>query len=257
MRLLRLSILLLIGLSSGLSFNHLTWAGTFSQLGSNRWVTVTKVYDGDTFKTRSGEKVRLLGINTPEVAHSDKPGQPLGKAAKQELKSLIQGKLVRLEFDRDKHDKYGRLLAHIYLRDGTWLNAHMIERGLAHLYIFTPNFHHASELLHKEQDARENKLGIWNTSRFKLLKSGKTGEKHIGQFRVVSGQVVSIEKNRWGFKLGRLSITIPRTHRKWFKTPPKIRENDLIVVHGKIRISSRGKLYLALHSPHDLEIMKQ
>ncbi|MES0371473.1 MAG: thermonuclease family protein [Mariprofundaceae bacterium] len=256
MRLLRLSTLLLTLLSAGLSFNQITWAGTFSQLSSNRWVTVSKVYDGDTFKTRSGEKVRLLGINTPEIAHGGKPGQPFGKIAKHELKSLIQGKLVRLQFDREKRDKYGRLLAHIYLRDGTWINAHMIERGLAHSYTFAPNFRHSSELLKKERTARNSKPGIWNNPRFKLLKASRAGEKHIGQFRVVSGKIVSIEKKKWGFKLGKLSITVPKAHRKWFKTPPELKLNTLVTVHGKIRISSRGKLYLALHSPYDLEIMK-
>lgn len=256
MRLFRLSTLLLTVLSAGLSFNQITWAGTFSLVGSNRWVTVSKVYDGDTFKTRSGEKVRLLGINTPEIAHGGKPGQPLGKMAKRELKSLILDKRVRLRFDREKRDKYGRLLAHIYLRDGTWLNAHMIERGLAHSYAFAPNFRHSSVLLKREQDARNQKLGIWSNPRFKLLKASKTGERHIGQFRVISGKIISIDKNRWGFKLGKLSITVPKAHRKWFKAPPALKQNDLIIVHGKIRISSRGKLYLALHSPYDLEIMK-
>jgi len=250
-------LLLLAGVTFGLSFSHQVFAGTLSQLGYGRWVTVHKVYDGDTFKTRAGEKVRLLGINTPEIAHGGKPGQPLGKKAKKELLSLIQGKLVRLEFDKDKQDKYGRLLAHVYLRDGTWINAQMIERGWAHQYIFAPNFHHADMLLKKEQAARQKKSGIWNTPRFELLKSNQANEALIGQFRLISGNVVSIGKKRWGFKLGKLSISVPRAYRKWFKTPPKLKKNDKVIVHGTIRISNKGNLYLALHSPYDLEIIKQ
>ncbi len=256
MRTLRLSLLLLAGLSFGPFVDYDAWAGTFSQLGSSRWVTVARVYDGDTFKTGSGEKVRLLGINTPETAHGSQPGQPLGTKAKQQLKSLILGKLVRLEFDKEKYDNYGRLLAHIYLRDGTWINARLIESGLAHLYTFAPNFRHAKTLLEKEKRARKQKRGIWNNPRFKLLESNSVREKHIGQFRVISGQVVAIKKNGWGFKLGRLSVTIPRAHRKWFRAPPKLEHNVPVVVHGKIRISNRGRLYLALHSPYDLEIIQ-
>jgi micrococcal nuclease len=233
------------------------WAGTFSQIGSSRWVTVAKVYDGDTFKTQEGEKVRLLGINTPEIAHNGTPGQPLGQKAKRELKTFIQGEVVRLKFDHEKHDRYGRLLAHVYLRDGTWINAHMIESGLAHAYTFAPNFRFSAELLIEERQARDEKRGIWNTSRFKTLGSGEAGEKHIGQFRVVSGPATSIENSSWEFKLGQLSITIPRAYRQWFKAPPKLKHGDFVAVHGKIRISSRGKLYLALHSPFDLEIIEQ
>ncbi len=250
-------LLMLAGVTSGLFFNDQTFAGTLSQLGSSRWVTVNKVYDGDTFKTRAGEKIRLLGINTPEIAHGGKPGQPLGKKARQKLLSLIQGKLVRIEFDKDKQDKYGRLLAHVYLRDGTWINAQMIERGWAHQYIFAPNFRHADMLLKKEQAARQKKSGIWNTPRFERLESKQVSEKLIGQFRLISGHVVSIGKKRWGFKLGKLSISIPRAYRKWFKTPLKLKKNDRVIVHGTIRISNKGKLYLALHSPYDLEIIKQ
>ncbi|MDX8403426.1 MAG: thermonuclease family protein [Mariprofundaceae bacterium] len=255
MQVLRLTLLLL-SLVGALAGSHIADAGTLSQVGSSRWVTVSKVYDGDTFKTRDGEKIRLLGINTPEIAHGGKPGQPLGQKAKKKLKLLIDGRLVRLEFDRDKHDKYNRLLAHIYLRDGRWINAIMVEHGLAHVYTFAPNFRYTDALLDKEKKARKKQLGIWNHSRFKMLKSNSAAEKHIGQFRVVSGKVASLEKKGWGFKLNQLSITIPKAYRKWFKTPLKIKNNDFIVAHGNIRISSRGKLYLALHSPYDLEIVK-
>ncbi|MFC1626468.1 thermonuclease family protein [Pseudomonadota bacterium] len=236
--------------------SHTCWAGTFSQIGSSRWVTISRVYDGDTFITKKGEKVRLLGINTPETAHGGTPGQPLAQKAKRELKTSIQGETVRLEFDNEKHDKYGRLLAHVHLRDGRWINAHMIESGLAHTYTFAPNFLHSAELLAKERLARNEKRGIWNTSRFRLLDSGEADERYIGQFRVITGSVISIKKNSWRFKLGRLSITIPRAYRQWFKTFPNLKEGDSVAVHGKIRISNLGNLYLALHSPFDLEIIE-
>ncbi|MDX8396463.1 MAG: hypothetical protein R8K22_08625, partial [Mariprofundaceae bacterium] len=66
----------------------------------------------------------------------------------------------------------------------------------------------------------------------------------------------SIKKNRWGFQMGKLNISIPRKYRQWFKSPPKLKTGQHIVAHGKIRASSKGKLFLALHTPTDLEIIK-
>jgi len=232
------------------------WAGTLSQIGSSRWVTVAKVYDGDTFKTRDGEKVRLLGINTPEVAHTSKPGEPLGKRAKNRLKKLIHGKLVRLEFDQEKRDRYGRLLAHIRLRDGRWINSQMIQDGLAHLYIFAPNFRHADKLLKFENEARLKRSGIWGNSRFRVADSAKVTPAMIGQFRLVKGAVTSIDKNGWKFNMGKLSITVPRAHRQWFKSAPKLKSGQQVVVRGRIRNSQKERLFLALHSPFDLEMIE-
>jgi len=257
MRTLRLTLLTAVLFLSGFALAHQGWAGTFSQIGSSRWVTVAHVYDGDTFKTRSGEKVRLLGINTPEIAHSSSPGEPLGIKAKQELQSLLQNKLVQLSFDEERRDDYGRLLAHVYLRNGTWINGRMVEAGLAHVYTFAPNFRHTEKLLELERLARSNRLGIWRSDRFSVLAAGSVDEGTIGQFRVVRGRIASVSKNGWGFRLGNLSISIPRAHRKWFKSIPALKKGDRIVVRGKIRTSNRGRLFLALHSPFDLEIMNQ
>ena len=255
MRVLRLS-LIFAGLSFGLVFTHHGWAGTFSQIDSGRWVRVDKVYDGDTFKTARGEKIRLLGINTPEIARDDHPGQPMANRAKKELESLILNKLVRLKFDQVRHDRYNRLLAHIYLQDGTWINSRMIETGMAHVYTFAPNFRHSGLLLEKERQARSKKQGIWESSRFEMLKSSHVGKSHIGQFRVISGTISAIDKSGWGFKFGNLSVSIPKAYRKWFKQIPKLKPGDFVTLHGKIRISSRERLFLALHSPFDLETIE-
>ncbi len=197
--------------------------------------------------------MRLLGINTPEMARDDRPGEPLASKAGTHLSQIIQGKLVQLVFDQEKRDRYGRLLAHIYLRDGRWINAEMIESGMAHVYTFAPNFRHCDKLLQKEREARAAKRGIWDTERFKPLASKQVSKSHIGQFRVVSGKVSEIKKSGWSFRLNTLSISIPKAYRQWFDHTPKLKNGDFITVHGKIRISSRGRLYLALHSPFDLE----
>jgi len=230
-------------------------AGTLSWIGEERWVTVSKIYDGDTFKTRRGEKIRLLGLNTPETRHGDEPGQPGGKQAKAALKKLILGKQVRLRFDKEKKDRYKRTLAQVWMRDGLWINGWLLRQGYAHLYTFEPNSRWAKKLLQEERIARSQKLGIWRTTRFKVLDSQHIPNKSIGQFRVAQGTVGNkTDKKGWGFRLGKLYISIPKAYRKFFKRPPNLKKGQKVIVRGRIRISSKEKLFLSLHSPADLEL---
>jgi len=226
-------------------------AGTLSVVGNQRWVSVAKVYDGDTFKTRNGESVRLLNINTPEIQHRDSRAQVGGNKAATALRTLILGKQVRLSFDKEKKDRYGRTLAHVWMQNGLWVNRYMIEQGYAHVYTFEPNTRWAKKLLQVEHIAQRNKRGIWATKRFKLLNSNKLSAKFIGQFRVVQGKLD--HRKRWSFQSGKLHISIVKKARKLFRRPPDLQLGQPITVRGKIRISSQGKLFLSLYSPYDLE----
>jgi len=230
-------------------------AGTLSVIGEKRWVRVAYVYDGDTFKSASGEKVRLLGINTPEIMHGSEPGQVMGNEATQALKRMIAGKTVRLAFDRERRDTYGRTLAQVYLHNGTWVNGEMVRLGLAHVYTFTPNLRWAGSLLELERPARKQHLGIWNTKRFSVIPADQVKKSHIGQFHVVTGTINHINRNGFGFRLAGLNISIPRKYRVWFKSPPRLRTGQAVTVHGMIRAGRKGSLYLALHSPFDLETL--
>ncbi len=230
-------------------------AGTFSVIGQSRWVHVGYIFDGDTFETAAGERIRLLGINTPEVAHQDKSGQVMGDEATRGLTRLIAGKTVRLGFDVERRDIYGRTLAQVWLPGGTWVNGEMVRLGLAHAYIFTPNLKWAKTLVALERTAREKKLGIWHTRRFSMLAARHVTARNIGQFRVVCGTVRYVSRSRYFFRLSRLGVSIPRTYRKWFSHAPLIHKGQAVFVHGVIRRGRSGELYLTLHSPADLEIL--
>jgi len=223
-----------------------------SVIEQGRWVNVQYVYDGDTFRTRQGERVRLLGINTPEVAHNDEPGQPFGIEARDRLKTLIEGKSVQLRLDSDHKDNYKRTLAQVFLRDGSWINSQLVDEGMAHVYTFVPNFRWAEALLQAEKRARQKKLGIWKSERFELLDAKKVTHQHIGQFRVVRGKVK--HPGRWKFQLGKLHISIPKKYRPGFEKGLKLNSSRIVIVHGTIRVSSQGRLFLALHSPYDIEM---
>jgi micrococcal nuclease len=137
-------------------------------------ILVSRAVDGDTLKLENGERVRLIGIDTPEVHESQKlyrdsqkSGQDiltikkLGKKAWDFTKELVEGKRVRLEFDVEKHDKYDRLLAYVYLKDGTFVNAEIIKQGYASLMTYPPNVKHVDTFKQLYRQARENNRGLW------------------------------------------------------------------------------------------------
>lgn len=105
---------------------------------------IHKFVDGDTFwvKMDAGktEKIRLIGVDTPEVKWEGlTEDQPGGKEASEYVKNLLKGKKVLLEYDVQKYDRYGRTLAYVYLEDSTFLNAHLLEIGLARMATYPPN----------------------------------------------------------------------------------------------------------------------
>ncbi len=137
-------------------------------------ILVKRAVDGDTLQIESGEKVRLIGIDTPEMHDSHKlhrdareRGQDLqtiialGREACAFTKKLAEGERVKLEFDVEKYDKYGRILAYVYLKDGTFVNAKIVEEGYASLLTIPPNVKYADLLLKLYRQARENKRGLW------------------------------------------------------------------------------------------------
>lgn len=138
-------------------------------------ILVRRVIDGDTIQLETGERVRLIGIDTPEMHESDKlyrdsqrtgqdtrTIQELGRRAYEFTKKLAEGKRVSLEFDVEKYDKYSRLLAYVYLKkDGAFVNAEIIKQGYASVMTIPPNAKYADLFLKLYQEARNNKRGLW------------------------------------------------------------------------------------------------
>ena len=122
---------------------------------------VQRVVDGDTFVIESGEKIRLIGIDTPETVHPRKPVEPFGLEASQFTKKLLEGKQVELVFDVDKYDRYNRLLAYVYI-DGVFLNEELVKQGLAVISTYPPNVKYVEKYEAAQKYARENNLGIWS-----------------------------------------------------------------------------------------------
>ena len=128
---------------------------------------VIKVVDGDTIDVEIEgkiERLRLIGIDTPETVDPRKKVQCFGKEASDKAKELLGGQLVTLESDetQGEKDKYKRLLRYVILPDGTNLNLFMITEGYAHEYTYDEPYKYQAEFKQAEISARENSKGLWN-----------------------------------------------------------------------------------------------
>lgn len=124
---------------------------------------VTQVVDGDTVVVRIGgedQTVRLLGVDTPETKHPDRPVECFGPEAAAHTEARLAGRRVTLEYDVETRDRFGRLLAYVYL-DGKRYNDELVRDGFAELLVIAPNGRHAETMLDLELTARREGRGLW------------------------------------------------------------------------------------------------
>ena len=156
-------------------------------LGRESEFRVRHVIDGDTIELSNGEKVRYIGIDTPEARHriGNKwvyGPEPYAEEAARENRKLVEGKKVRLEYDEEKRDKYGRLLAYVYVRIGffgnasydgevildsheIFVNAYLIQKGLAKPLPIPPNIHYADRFKRLALKAQRQGVGLYARER--------------------------------------------------------------------------------------------
>ena len=128
---------------------------------------VRRVIDGDTVELSDGRLIRYIGIDTPEVRR--RVGQrwvedpePFGREAAQRNRQLVEGKRVRLELDVQAHDRYGRLLAYVYVAaPEIMVNAELLREGLAQPLTIPPDVAHAEQFRQLAEEARRNGRGLW------------------------------------------------------------------------------------------------
>jgi micrococcal nuclease len=134
---------------------------------------VGRVIDGDTVELTTGTRIRYIGIDTPEVRKRVGHrwvivNEPYAAEAYRFNRKLVEGKIVRLEFDHERRDRYGRLLAYVYTvaeKGGTGLfaNEALIRAGLARVVIHPPNDRYAELFYEREREARTEGVGLWKT----------------------------------------------------------------------------------------------
>jgi micrococcal nuclease len=121
---------------------------------------VKNVIDGDTIKLENGDVIRYIGINTPETKHPSKPQECFGQEASKKNEELVEGKEVTLVKDVSETDRYNRLLRYVYVED-IFVNDYLVKQGFANASSYPPDVKYQDQFRESEQDARENKRGLW------------------------------------------------------------------------------------------------
>lgn len=131
------------------------------EIGESGFYRVHRVVDGDTVVLDGGTRVRLLGVDTPETKAPDRPVEPLGPEAAEFTRSHVEGRMVRLQFDRERKDRYDRLLAYVFI-DDWFLNEELIRHGFSRAQLQYP---YGSAMKRRfraaENEARQARVGIW------------------------------------------------------------------------------------------------
>lgn len=164
---------LLLGISLQVA-PGLSWGGSPPSSGK-----VVFVCDGDTIILESGERIRYLGIDAPEVAHENAKADCFGDEAKKMNSDLVLHKQVSLQYDRDVIDPHGRFLAYVILPDGRCANLEMLQAGCACIFRSSKDFKRLEEFLLLQQEAIHKLKGMWGAC---AVKSAKTYIGNRGSF---------------------------------------------------------------------------
>jgi endonuclease YncB( thermonuclease family) len=220
-------------------------------------VTVSYVYDGDTVRLQSGDKVRLIGINTPEMARDERPAEPLARDARQALIKLLEQheQRISLRYGQQQRDRYGRLLAHAYTPHGDSISAHLLNKGLASLIAIPPNVNGLHCYAEAEQMARKNQLGLWSLP---SITDSRALSRHARGFRIVRGKVERIgegRQNLWLNLAGGIALRIDKKDLPWFEQQnPRSLAGKTVIARGWI-YSRKGEQRMRVHHPYALELL--
>ncbi|MBF0189275.1 MAG: thermonuclease family protein [Magnetococcales bacterium] len=228
-------------------------------------VMVKRVIDGDTFLVDRNLRIRVLGIDTPELGRNGLADDPYAAEAMRRTRDLIDGRSVTLVFDQQGMDDYGRILAYVKLIDGRDLGEILLDEGLAMTYVRSPNLSRVEEYLAREERSRQQGMGIWslNGAAGRSL-SHRDALAAVGGYRRVVGRVDTVSwVGRQAFlNFGRdyrtdFTVVIDRSDwRRHFQDAPdltKSYQGKMIAVRG--RIMRRNGPMIRISHPAQIEII--
>lgn len=177
---------------------------------------VHSVIDGDTLRLKDGRRVRLIGIDAPEMGGRGRTTEPYAVKARRRLEALVQASAgkVALQIGEQSHDRYGRVLAHVYDQRGASVEAQLLSEGLAYHVVVAPNAALADCLVRVERTARQARLGLWKNPHYTLAH-----QVDKGGFTLLQGRVQSVQRNRGGvwLELGHsVTVNIPVNALRYF-----------------------------------------
>ncbi|MFI9651391.1 thermonuclease family protein [Guyparkeria halopsychrophila] len=178
--------------------------------------TVGYVNDGDTVRLANGDRVRLVGIDTPEIGRDGAADEPMAREAQQALRALLAESSNRVQVvdATEGEDRYGRRLSYLYLPDGRSVQALLLEQGVAMAVFIAPNLELADCLIAREKLARQDGRGIWSLSAYDPgLPSAAGIPQTVQGAAIVHGRVESVGESRrniWLNLEGRVAVRIDK-----------------------------------------------
>ncbi|BAZ92468.1 thermonuclease [Thiohalobacter thiocyanaticus] len=224
-------------------------------------VRVSQTLDGDTLALQDGRRLRLIGINAPELGHDGAPHEPGALAARDVLRRLVflNRNQLGLRLGREREDRYGRLLAHAFLDDGRNLTALMLEQGQGFALTVPPNTWQATCYHATAARARSAGKGLWRRPDFRPRPAADLPISTEG-FRFICGRVTHVsdgQYNRWINLQGNVALRIARTDLKafggldWKALPGREIEASgwIYQRRGQLRLQIRHPLMLTVLGP--------
>lgn len=224
------------------------------------------VYDGDTLlvtdlKGGKKRKIRIIGIDTPEVKHHQQKAQFYGAKAREALRALLKqhNYQIILTFDKDKRDRYNRELAYTYLPTGENISEWLLKRGYAKILIFPPNVKHVECFQKAEQYAQQNKLRLWKLKNNQIKEASALTSKTKGYIRL-KGVVSKVKKRNKTVTLEiqspfkkPIQLRIKKKYLDYFNTldTDKLISKEIIAT-GTLK-KKKGKRTINLYHPSQLE----
>ena len=186
---------------------------------SDERVLSAHIFDGDTLALEDGRRVRLLGINTPEIGRDGEPSEAHAEDAKALLAALAgPGAWLQLRLDAERLDRYGRILAHVFGADGTNVQARLLAAGYATTLVVPPNQWSVDCYAALEARARARRLGIWRLPRYQPTPAEDLPASARG-FRLVTGRVQRVGESRANLWLNlsrHMAVRIPKDDLAYF-----------------------------------------
>lgn len=205
--------------------------------GSGEAVAVQRIYDGDTLLLKDGRKVRLLGVNTPELGRGNKADQAFAREAKRMVENFFaDGRQIRIQTDSQLLDKHGRLLAHVFKADSTdrpvSLEQALLERGLAWHVVVPPNLRLAPCLANAEYNAQQASRGLWAGYKPTMLAGDRIKEGGYQRIRARVSKVVFAKAWWINFGDGFTGVIYPENQRYFSRREVGAWEGQWLDIEG-------------------------
>jgi micrococcal nuclease len=228
-------------------------------------VTVSQVIDGDTVRLSDRRLLRFMSINTPEIDHKHHTAEPLAEAARKALDELIgPSRRLQVQFGRERLDRHGRLLAHVYTAAGVNIQQRLLQQGMGFWIVVPPNVALMSCYDAAEQQAQTARRGVWSLDYYKPRTTAQLTDHERG-FRLITGVIEHVGQTRKSIwldlgdekgqkaKRSRVALRISRDDLHYFGDVDPVQWEGRRVIARGWMYPYKGQLIIRIKHPAALE----